>query len=275
MSDLFSTTLYADDTNFSLNHDNYVDMIPIINTELVKIHNWTIANRLTINHTKTELLLFSNRIIPPCNEQVTLNESPIDWVDQARFLGVYIDNNINFKPHISYVMSKISKNSGILYRIRDNLPLCARIRFYNSFILPYLEFNILHWGGTNSSHLFKLINCQKRTMRTIASLDDRLTHTTPLFRRFKLLKFLDLYKFHSIVDTFIKIKTGHYNAAHDRQTRSCQLALPKFHRLTRTQQSITFNGPSFYNSLPEEIRNISLLTNFKAKLKTHLLDQYE
>ena len=274
VSNLFSTTLYADDTNFSFNHSNYIEMFPVINRELAKIHDWTLSNRLTINHTKTELLLFSKRKLPPCIDNIFLDLNPIDWVDHAKFLGIFIDNNINFKLHIAYVLGKISKNSGILYKIRDNLPLCARINYYNSFILPYLEYNILHWGGTNPTHLIKLVNSQKRTMRTIASQDDRLTHTTPLFCRFKILKLIDLYKFHSIVDTFIRMKTGYYNVTHERQTRSCQLALPRFHRLSRTQQSVTFSGPTWFNTLPEEIRNTSQLSCFKIKLKNYLLEQY-
>ena len=274
VSKTLSTTLYADDTNFSLNHRNYEEMIPLLNSELAKIQEWTLANRLTINPTKTEILLFSNRNIPPCNEQPSLNGNLINWVDSARFLGVLIDKKVNFKVHIAYVLNKISKNCGILYKIRDNLPLAARINFYNSFILPYLEFNILHWGGTNPTHITKLITCQKRALRTIASIDDRLTHTTPLFYRFKLLKFVDLYKFHCIMDTFFKINDGQYRVAHERHTRNSQLALPKFHRLSRTQQSITFSGPELFNSLPENIRNITSPSILKMKLKTYFIDQY-
>ena len=61
ISDKQSTTLYADDTNFSVSHDNYDTMVSILNVELEKIFDWTVANRLTINESKTELLLFTNR----------------------------------------------------------------------------------------------------------------------------------------------------------------------------------------------------------------------
>ena len=274
VSEILSSTLYADDTNFSLNHRNYLEMIPALNGELAKIQDWILANRLTINPSKTESLLFSKRNIPTSNEQPVLNGNPIQWVDSAKFLGVFIDKNVDFKTHIEYVLSKISKNTGILYKIRDNLPLDAKINFYNSFILPYLEYNVLHWGGTNPSHLIKLINCQKRAMRTLASQDDRLTHTTPLFHRYKLLKLIDLYKFHCMMDTFLKIKGGHYRVAHERNTRNSQLALPKFHRLSRTQQSITFSGPELFNSLPVDIRNSTSSKIFKTKLKAFFISQY-
>ena len=55
VSDKLSTTLFADDSNFSLTHQDYNSMIPIFNDELAKIHDWTVANRLTINTNKTEL----------------------------------------------------------------------------------------------------------------------------------------------------------------------------------------------------------------------------
>ena len=90
VSNLFSTTLYADDTNFSFNHSNYIEMFPVINRELAKIHDWNLSNRLTINHDKTELLLFSKRNIPPCNDQIFLDINPIDWVGHAKFLGILL-----------------------------------------------------------------------------------------------------------------------------------------------------------------------------------------
>ena len=70
ISDKFNTTLFADDTNFSLTHSDYHDMIPLLNNELEKIYDWTIANRLTINTTKTEALLFTNR-------HVSIDDQPL------------------------------------------------------------------------------------------------------------------------------------------------------------------------------------------------------
>ena len=273
VSNKLSTTLYADDTNFSIYHSDYNVMISSLNCELVKIHEWTLANRLTINTSKTEMLLFSNRIITQRDEEVTLDGDPVGWVDQARFLGVKIDNKVNFKMHISHVLDKIAKLGGILYKIKDNLPTNTRINYYNAFIMPHLEFNILHWGGTNASHLQPLVNVQKRIIRNIAD-EDYLAHTTPLFFKLKLLKIRDIYKYQAVIDTYIKIKEGQYKVFHGLQTRSNKLALPKFHRLAKTQQSVTFNGPTFWNNLPQEIRNIPTLSCFKVKLKEYYLNCY-
>ena len=275
VSNILKTTLFADDTNFSIEHKNYDILIPTLNSELRKITNWTAANRLTINTSKTEMLFFSNRHNVITNdEQVNLNNEWIKFVNHARFLGVIIDDKTNFRYHINLVTKKLSKHAGILYKIRNSLTMPAKLTYYNSFILPYLNFNIIHWGNTNEVHLQPLVKMQKRIIRNICNADF-LEHTTPLFFRLKLLKLCDISKFHACLDTHSKLQQGFYQSRHGLQTRYRNLAVPKFHRLTRTQQSITFNGPLYWNQLPEEIRTISSRSSFKRRLKEHYLAEYD
>ena len=70
------------------------------------------------------------------------------------------------------------------------------------------------------------------------------------------------------------MKTGVYNVSHERQTRNQDDLQPKNHWLTKTRQSIMYIGPILFNSLPEEIRNAPRLSNFKTKLKSHFIGQY-
>ena len=274
VSDHLSTTLFADDTNFSLNHHDYDSMIPLLNSELSKIHDWTLANMLTINVNKTELLLFSNRLTENNNQQVILNNSYVSYVEKAKFLGVIVDNKLNFKYHINHVVGKISKHAGILFKIKCNLTHSARMTYYNSFVMPYLSYNVLHWGNTNVTHLKPLITLQKRIIRCIS--DAKFTdNSTPLFYRLGILKLEDLYKFYAILDTRDKfLNKGEYATEHSRVTRNCQLAFPKFHRLEKTQQSVTFQGPTLWNTLPEELKNIRSLPLFKVKLKKYFISKY-
>ena len=273
ISSRLTTTLFADDTNFSLTHKDYDSMVGLMNTELSKIHDWTVANRLTINNTKTELLLFSNRNPIHNNEQIILNGQFVTYVDHAKFLGIIIDNKINFKNHINYITGKIAKHAGILYRIKHSLPLKSRLTYYNSFVLPYLNYNILHWGSTNDTHLNPLIVIQKRIVRTIADAD-YLAHTPPLFKKLNLLQIVDLYKFQAIVDTHLKIQQGEYRIDHNVNTRNRNLSRSKFHKKARTHQSIATCGPNLWNSLPAEIRSINSIPRFKRHLKTFFVSKY-
>ena len=273
VSNTLNTTLFADDTNFSLTHTSYSDMVPILNTELDKIYHWTLANRLTINTNKTELLLFTNKGVTSNDYQVILGGDRLEFVNHAKFLGVLLDDKLNFKLHVGHVVGKIAKHSGILFKIRDSLPRAARIRYYNSFILPYLTYNVHHWGNTNDDHLKPLVLTQKRIVRCIADAD-YLAHTTPIFRQLGILKLEDVYKYNTLIDTFLKLQDNEYTTNHGVNTRFSMMARPKRHMLSRTQQSVSYSGPNLWNSLPEKLRNIKSLMLFKKQLKQYLLQKY-
>ena len=273
VSNILNTTLFADDTNFSLTHTSYSDMIPILNTELDKIYHWTLANRLTINTNKTELLLFTNKRITSYDHHVILGGDRIEFVDHAKFLGVLLDDKLNFKLHVGQVVGKIAKHAGILYKIRNRLPRTARIRYYNSFVLPYLTYNVHHWGNTNDVHLKSLVLTQKRIIRCIADAD-YLAHTTPIFHQLGILKLEDVYKYNSLIDTFLKLQDNEYTTNHGVNTRYSMKARPKGHILSRTKQSVSYSGPNLWNSLPNNLRNIKSLTLFKKQLKQTLLQKY-
>ena len=114
---------------------------------------------------------------------------------------------------------------------------------------------------------------QKRIIRTIANAGFTES-TSPLFAKFELLKLQDIHKFYCVLDTHEKIKNGLYRISHGRNTRNCNMALPKFHKLTRCQQSCSFKGPTFWNQLPDEIRCIESTSNFKKKVKSHYISMY-
>ena len=106
-----------------------------------------------------------------------------------------LNESFDFSGHINYVLKKkIARNGGILYRIRDNLNHNACLNYYNSFILPFLTYNILCWGNTTSNHITPLFLQQKRIIRTMTK-SSYLEHTSPLFKRLSLLKLDDIYKF--------------------------------------------------------------------------------
>ena len=62
----------------------------------------------------------------------------ISRTDHTKFLGIYIDENLNFKHHINEVASKISKSVGILFKLEYYVPEPVLKLIYLSFIRPYL-----------------------------------------------------------------------------------------------------------------------------------------
>ena len=267
------TTLFADDTTLSISSHNYDDLVTDLNFELLKIHDWVVSNRLTINVDKTELMLISNKNVNSCNEQIFLNGRSLNFTDNAMFLGMKLDNKLKFSDHIHYINDKISKNIGIFSKIRDNLPMKTRKDYYNCLVFPYISQNIIIWGGAYSTHLIPLITAQKRMIRLMVGAD-YLANTNIIFFQLKLLKLEDIYKYFLCIHIFKERSKGKYCTQHVLSTRNRDLAQPVFQRLTMCQQSVSFKGPTIWNTLPIDIRSIERLTIFKKHLKEYLLNQY-
>ena len=229
------TTLYADDTTISMSSIDFDQVIQDVNIELSKIKQWTISNRLTINEAKTEMILFSNRLTPPVYDPVCIGNSVINFTDSCRILGINIDKNLSFSNHIKNIVGKLSRNCGILYKIKNSLSLNARICFYYAFCYPYLSQNVISWGSTNHIHLKPLIVQQKRIIRCLSDAA-YLDHTTALFYKLGLLKFYDIFKFHTLVYLFPSIKCNQFSVQHNHNTRNRLRASPVFQRLTITQR---------------------------------------
>ena len=272
-TDFLLPTLFADDTTLSISHHNYNEIVPILNRELDLIHKWTVSNKLSLNVEKTEMILVSNKKKTHANDQIILGGEYIKYDDECVFLGVRMDNRLNFSSHINYVVNKLSKNTGIFYRIKDNMPKQARINYYYSLIFPYLTYNVVVWGGTYKNHLYPVIRQQKRIIRLIADAE-YLAHTNPIFLKFEILKFEDIYKFFLSVYMFKARQQGLFSTSHNLNTRNHNLASTQFHRLSSSQHSVSFSGPKIWNSLPSYIRNINSLPSFKHKLKQYFINQY-
>ena len=273
-SNTMRTQLFADDTIvFNTGHD-IDELTTSTNTELSKLNDWTLANKLTIHAGKTKLLIVSNRFSTNNAISIRIINNEINPTTCCKYLGVYLDNRLTFKDHIKHINGKISRHTGILYKIRDKLPMKARLDYYYAYIYPYLSYNIIIWGSTFQTHLQPLIVQQKRTIRTIMGAG-YIDHTDPLFRRLKLLKLQDIYYFHLGTYMFHARSRGEYATQTNINTRGTNNALPSRHRITITQHAVSCTGPKFWTSLPQHIRSINSFARFRKSLKEHLLNKYQ
>ena len=275
ISEILQTQLFADDTIVSNKGPNIDMLTDSTNLELSKLDEWTQANKLTLHAGKTKFLVVSNKRVDRENLSLRIMNNIIPPISCCKYLGIYLDDKLTFKDHINYVNTKISRYTGILYKIRDNLPLKARLDYYYAYIYPYLSYNTLIWGGTYPSHLNALFIQQKRTIRTIANIGYR-DHTDPHFKTLRLLKIQDIYHFQLGCHMFHARARGEYATQTNVCTRgsTSNRALPAYHRYSGTLHAVSFAGPTFWNALPPNLRLINNFRRFKNSLREHLLDEY-
>ena len=186
--------LYADDTTItsplcSFTHGGNDDISLIealINLELCKISDWLAVNKLSLNVQKTKFMIFHNyqRVIS-ANEipNLIICETNIERVTTFNFLGITINEYINWNAHTSKIANKISHTLGVMNRLKRYLPISVMKLMYDSLILSHLQFGITCWGF-ECNRLFKL---QKRALRIMTNSKYN-AHTEPIFKDLKLLK---------------------------------------------------------------------------------------
>ena len=86
---------------------NINHLVTTVSSVLDKMCTWLDVNKLSLNLSKTSYMLFGNNSLS-ANIDIKINGVNIDRVRVAKFLGVLIDEKLNWKDHIASVKSKLS-----------------------------------------------------------------------------------------------------------------------------------------------------------------------
>ena len=98
---------------------------------------------------------------------IILRNEVVERVDKAKFLGVIVDQHLNWKDHITMISQKNSKSCGLIYRISNKLDIKSRKLIYYSLIHAYLTYCINVWSSTYQTNLKRLTTAQNRSVRSL------------------------------------------------------------------------------------------------------------
>ena len=185
--------LFADDTCLFLNHSSLTSLENICAIEVSRLKDWCNANKIQINSQKSFILPISPKLnIPSLNLNLPYGNSKINSSQICKYLGVLLDDKLNFKPHILQLETKLAKAVGILGKLRHILPLSALRLLYFSLIHSHLLYALPIWGSTFPSYFKKLQCLQNKSIRIIFNISPK-TSVSPYYYKLKILKLPDLY----------------------------------------------------------------------------------
>jgi hypothetical protein len=119
-SDILDFHLFAVDSSLFYTNKNLSIPESTVSNELVSVHEWLCANKLSLNIEKTSYVIFH----PPQKKldytvKISLNELHIKREKTIKYLGIVIDCHLNWKSHISEISKKIRRNIGIIFKLRS------------------------------------------------------------------------------------------------------------------------------------------------------------
>ena len=133
-SGLLKTILFADYTTCFYSHKDVQTLCNIVNNELKEVCNWFKANKLSLNAKKKKKIMFlgtrfqTNNINE--NFEIYLDGCKLARVEEAKFLGITIDENLTRKKQISNVCKQCTRNIGVLNKVKRFLPEQALYKLY-------------------------------------------------------------------------------------------------------------------------------------------------
>ena len=178
-----SGILFADDTTLYKSHKNLRYLVWSVNQDLEKISDWFRANKLTLNAKKTVSMLFSPNQ-KRCKYELFINSELVKNVEYTKFLGVWIDNNLNWQHHLIKLYTKLKQGIGMLRQANRFLDLNTKKILYYAQFYSHLNYCISVWGPmVNNTTIKKLQSLQNSCVYY-------LTNTYPSAKSYMDMKLL-------------------------------------------------------------------------------------
>ena len=189
----YSTTYhFADDTNMLRIANSYREIEKQLNIDLKNLYSWLLANKISLNATKTEILYFKKPLSPPppSNLKIKLNGLILKPTNTIKYLGIHIDDTLSGKTHCSELLPKLRRANGMIAKARHHLPFQEILSIYYATFSSNLLYGCQTWGQHPNPLINKIETLQKNAVRLI-TFSEFNSHTSPLFKALKILKFKD------------------------------------------------------------------------------------
>ena len=99
------------------------------------------------------------------NLHIVIDQEPVSKIKHAKYLGIEVDQFLNWDEHISALIKKISRGIGMLRYRKKYIPLTTARSMYRSIIEPHFRFCCSVWGVCSGTALNKLQKLQNRAAR--------------------------------------------------------------------------------------------------------------
>ena len=204
-------------------------------------------------------------------------------VSETKFLGVIIDNKLNWKPHIRHVCTKDAKGIGIILKARKVFNHETLSTLYYTFVYPYLNYCIHVWGRAYNTHLKDLCLLQNKIIRIINGIPSR-TNVDHLYIQQNILSVnrlyyynigISMYKFSNsmlpeMFDSFFsRIEDTH--SYHTRQSSAKHLYV-NFRSTSRGQRSCIYSSAIIWNCILDNFNPECAIGLFKKTIPSTILE---
>ena len=278
---------YADDTQVSKGApvSDFQSVLSNVESCIEDIVSWMQSNKLKLNADKTEVLPVGSdaqvRLVK--QDSATIVGKPVTFKSSVRDLGIYIDQTLSMKEHVSHLCRATYLEMRRISLMRPYLTQNATAQLVVSFILSRLDYCNSILAGLPSCLTDRLQKIQNNAARLVMQKSKK-DHVTPLLRKLHWLPVIFRSKFkiavlayrffHDSLPPYLSRLLTHYQPPRNlRSTSENFLKVPRRKLKTFGERSFSYQAPVIWNALPSEVRSAPSLASFKSRLKTYYFVQ--
>ena len=296
---------FADDTNLLSINTSPKCLQKQINIDLKFLYKWLLANKISLNCSKTELIFFHKPRSPITgfDFRIKLNGHRLFPSDSIKYLGIFLDSYLSGTHHCDQLIKKLKRANGMLSKVRHYVPQCELKSIYYAIFSSHMVYGCQVWGQRNKLNANKLdviAKLQDRAIRIINFKQFR-EDPDPLYKDNEILKIQDFIKVQNILlvhdylknqlpscfqDYFSTLDQIHPNLTTKRSQIGC-LFVPSCNSTTYGLKSITHQAITNWNDITkvktinkpiENTEDTDILkihrTTLKMRLNIHFFSKY-
>ena len=196
--------LFADDTVMYLTIASQTDSHKL-QTDLNNLAKWEKRWQMQFHPDKCQVLRITNKR-NPIIFNYTLHDHILATVTQAKYLGVTITKDLNWKQHVENISKSANKALGFLRRNLRINSVKAKEQAYLTYVRPILEYSCTVWDPYRIYQQRQLEMVQRRAARFVCNRYRQTSSVTnmmagldwePLIKRRRAFRMIMFYKMHS------------------------------------------------------------------------------
>ena len=273
---LSKAILFADDTTIFKSHENLCYLQWSLMEELKQLVDWFKANKLTLNLKKSCCMIFAPNKKVVDGFSLELDGLELSIVPCTKFLGVWLNSDLNWKKHVSMVLLKINRNKNLLKTSQNFLDSDCKKIIYYAHINSHVNYCLSTWGNMIPGELKnrvqnaldKCIKLIKNSPPTVLSLEKMITLENCKFG-YKLVN--KLLPKEIVACALTNHKGKPLQKQHTYNTRNRQIPNLPTVKCSRYLKSIYCMDYKEYVSLSYDIKTSKNLQSFARKCKSKLL----
>ena len=275
-------SIFADDTAIYFECSNKDELTRIGSIIMSDLDKWFNANLLTLNTDKSFFCIFRKRTkIRNIPDKINFNNKSISRTTSIKYLGITIDEFLNWNNHISSLCKSLKSFFSVFYNIRDYLFLENCKTIYYTMVYSKIRYGISVYGFTKNENMNKLQVLQNKLLKVLTGKEMRYP-TSILHNELHVLQVKDVLKqeITSFVNKYLNnqlptIFEGYYkkfSEIHDHNTRGSTntLKIPK-HKTELGRKTVKIYGCTAWNELSNETKSIVNQKSFRKAIKEDIL----